>query len=159
VNDKRYITEGPAVSMLPWRCLDDITTLRHLRLNLYLPDPYSTKLWEDVLAQQLSKLIEAIDNGQRLKDLKILIVTWHHFRDLSTWQAKVLGIFEQMNTRGNVQVKTRSLDRKLKAALHDLDLANRMRDVRMSQVPNVNMGDPEVAGSSMDWEWEGGILI
>jgi hypothetical protein len=94
--------------MLPWRCLDVITTLRHLRLNLYLPDPYSTRLWEDVLAQRLSSLVKAIDNGQRLKDLRVLIVTWHQFRDLSTRQAEVLGIFEQMQMRGHVQVRTRS---------------------------------------------------
>jgi hypothetical protein len=122
--------------MLPWRRLDVIATLRHLRLNLYLPDPYSTRLWEDVLAQQLAKLIKAMDNGQRLKDLKVLIVTWHRIRNLSTQQAEVLGIFEQMNMRGNVQVKTRSLDGRLKATLHGLDLTN-----------------------GMDWEWEGGILI
>jgi hypothetical protein len=158
-NDKRYITKGPAVSMLPWRRLDVITTLRHLRLNLYLPDPYSIRLWEDVLAQQLAKLIKAMDNGQRLKDLKVLIVTWHRIRNISTQQAKVLGIFEQMNMRGNVQVKTRSLDGKLKATLHGLDLTNRMRDGQMSQVPNVSTEDSKVAASDMDWEWEGGILI
>jgi hypothetical protein len=145
--------------MLPWRCLDVITTLRHLRLNLYLPDPYSTRLWEDVLAQRLSSLVKAIDNGQRLKDLRVLIVTWHQFRDLSTRQAEVLGIFEQMQMRGHVQVRTRSIDGKLRATLHDLGLTNRMRDRRMSQVPKVNQEDCKATGSDMDWEWEGGILI
>jgi cation diffusion facilitator CzcD-associated flavoprotein CzcO len=147
------------VSMLPWQCPDVITTLRHLRLNLYLPDPYNARLWEDVLAQQLANLIRAFDNGRRLRDLRVLIVTWHQFRDLSTRQAEMLGIFEQVHMRGHVQVKTRSIDGKLKAALHDLDLTNRMRDSRMSQVPIVNREDCKVVESGMDWEWEGGITI
>jgi hypothetical protein len=147
------------VSMLPWRCLDVITTLRHLRLNLYLPDPYVTRLWEDVLAQRLSSLVKAIDNGQRLKDLRVLIVTWHQFRDLSTRQAEVLGIFEQIQMRGHVQVRTRCIDGKLRATLHDLGLTNRMRDGRMSQVSKVNQEDCKATGRDMDWEWEGGILI
>ena len=147
------------MSMLPRRCLYVTTTLRHLRLNLYLPDPYSTRLWEDVLARRLSRSIKAIDYGQRLKDLRVLIVTWHQFRDLSTRQAEMLGIFEQVHMRGHVQVKTRSIDGKLRAALHNLDLTNRMRDSRMSRVPVANREDVKVVESGMDWEWEGGITI
>jgi hypothetical protein len=146
------------MSMLPRRCLYVITTLRHLRLNLYLPDPYSIRLWEDVLARRLSRLIKAIDYGQRLKDLRVLIVTWHQFRDLSTRQAEVLSIFEQMQMRGRVQVRTRSIDGKLRATLHDLSLINRMRDSRTSEVPKVNQEDCNATGSDIDWEWEGGIL-
>ena len=145
--------------MMPWQCPDVITTLRHLRLNLYLPDPYSVRLWEDVLAQQLANLIRAFDNGRRLRDLRVLIVTWHQFRDLSTRQAEMLGIFEQVHMRGHVQVKTRSIDGKLRAALHNLDLTNRMRDSRMSRVPVANREDVKVVESGMDWEWEGGISI
>ena len=144
--------------MMPWQCPDVITTLRHLRLNLYLPDPYSTRLWEDVLARRLSRSIKAIDYGQRLKDLRVLIVTWHQFRDLSTRQAEVLSIFEQMQMRGHVQVRTRSIDGKLRATLHDLSLTNRMRDSRTSEVPKVNQEDCNATGSDIDWEWEGGIL-
>ena len=145
--------------MMPWQCPDVITTLRHLRLNLYLPDPYSVRLWEDVLAQQLANLIRAFDNGRRLRDLRVLIVTWHQFRDLSTRQAEMLGIFEQVQMRGHVQVNTRSIDEKLRAALHNLDLTNRMRDSRMSRVPVANREDVKVVESGMDWEWEGGITI
>ena len=144
--------------MMPWQCPDVITTLRHLRLNLYLPDPYSVRLWEDVLAQQLANLIRAFDNGRRLRDLRVLIVTWHQFRDLSTRQAEVLSIFEQMQMRGHVQVRTRSIDGKLRATLHDLSLTNRMRDSRTSEVPKVNQEDCNATGSDIDWEWEGGIL-
>jgi hypothetical protein len=145
--------------MMPWQCPGVITTLRHLRLNLYLPDPYNTKLWEDVLAQQLASLIRAFDNGRRLRDLRVLIVTWHQFRDLSTRQAEMLSIFEQVHMRGHVQVKTRSIDGRLRAALHNLDLTNKMRDSRMSRVPIANREDCRVVESGMDWEWEGGIII
>jgi hypothetical protein len=138
------------MSMLPWRCLYVITTLRHLRLNLYLPDSYSIRLWDDVLARRLSRLIEAIDNGQRLKDLSVLIVTWHQFCDLSTRQAEVLGIFEQMQMRGHVQVRTRSIDGKLRVTLNDLSLTNKMRDSRMSQVPKVNQEDCSATVSDID---------
>ena len=159
VNEKHDVTGCPPVSMLPWRCPGVITTLLHLRLNLYLPDPYSARLWEDVLAQQLANLIRAFDNGWRLRDLRVLIVTWHQFRDISTRQAEILGIFEQVHMRGHVQVKTRSIDGKLRAALHNLDLTNRMRDSVISRVPIVNREDCKVAESDMDWEWEGGITI
>jgi hypothetical protein len=86
-------------------------------------------------------------------------MTWHQFHDLSNRQAEMLGIFEQVHVRGHVQVKTRSIDGKLRAALHSLDLTNRMRDSRMSRVPVMNREDCRVVGSGMDWEWEGGIII
>ena len=34
--------------------------LRHLRINLFLPDPYNRGLWMDTLAQQLTSLILSV---------------------------------------------------------------------------------------------------
>jgi hypothetical protein len=145
--------------MLPWRYTDSLTTLHHLRLNLYLPNPYDRRLWEDTLPQRLNQFIQAIDNGERLRDLEILIATWYHFHDLSTRQATALGIFEQMNMRGHVQVKARSIDEKLRVALKDLNLTDKVREGGIPQAPGICHRSFRVADGDMDWEWEGGVVI
>lgn len=145
--------------MLPWRCPDVMLGLRHLRLNLYLPNPYSTGLWEDALFRRLTRFIQAIDNGARLKDLKILIATWYHFHGITIRQAAILGIFEQIHIKGHVQVKTRSISEKLRAALQDLNLTNKMRVGQVSQPLDHYSRSCEFASSDMDWDWEGGILM
>jgi hypothetical protein len=52
--------------------------------------------------------------------------------------------------RGHVQVRTRSIDGKLRATLYDLSLTNRMRDSRMSQVPKVKQEDCNATGSGRE---------
>jgi hypothetical protein len=133
--------------------------LRHLRLDLYLPNPYNTRLWDDTLFTRLAKLVQAIDNGKRLKDLKILIATWYHFHGITTRQAATLGIFKQMTIHGHVEVKTRSISAKLRAALQDLDLADKMRVGQKSQLLDRYSRAQEAVSSDMDWDWEGGVLI
>jgi hypothetical protein len=133
--------------------------IRHLRIHLFLPDPYRRALWIDTLAKQLTSLIDSTANGAKLKDLRILISTWHRFRELAGWQTKVLGLLGQFRVRGHTQVRTRSLDGKLRAALGELDLASKLRDVAMASTPDVSTEVCETAGDDMDWEWEGGVVV
>jgi hypothetical protein len=145
--------------MLPWRFPDVMLHLRHLRLNLYLPNPYSTRLWEEVLSGRLTKFVQAIGNGGRLKDLKVLIATWYHFHIITIQQTAVLGILEQIRVQGHVQVKTRSISEKLRAVLQGLNLTEKMRTGHGSRFAGRYSGSCEVTGTDMDWDWEGGILI
>jgi hypothetical protein len=150
---------GSFISMLPWRCADTITKVRHLRLNLYLPNPYDQRLWENTLTQQLIKFVQAVNNGKRMRDLKILVATWYHFRGMTAQQAAVLGILGQLHKQGHVQIKTRGISGKLKAALQDLDLTEKMRDSRPSRSQGCGNRSYEGIGRDMDWDWEGGILL
>ena len=122
--------------------------LRHLRINLYLPDPYNKRLWTDGLAEQLASLIASFDNGTKLKDLRILISTWHCFRELSEWQAGVLGLLERLSVRGHTQVRSRSLDGKLRASLQQLDLTSKLRDTSWS--PDAFVGCCDTAENDLD---------
>lgn len=145
--------------MLPWQCMNLTQRLRHLELNLYLPNPYNTRLWDDTLLKRLAEFLQAIDNGRRLKDLKILVATWYHFHGITARQAATLGIFKQMTIHGHMEVRTRSISAKLRAALQDLDLADKMRVGQRSQPLERYSGSQEVARIDMDWDWEGGIII
>jgi hypothetical protein len=126
---------------------------------LYLPNPYDKRLWENTLTKRIIGFVQAINNNKRLRDLKILIATWYHFRDLSIQQAAVLDILGQIRVQGHVQVKTRSIDEKLRAALQNLDLTKKMRvDQTLKLSDRCNMSC-EVIGREMDWDWEGGLLM
>lgn len=145
--------------MLPWQCLNLMQRLRHLRLNLYLPNPYDTRLWDDKLSKRLAELLQAIDNGSRLEDLKILIATWYHFHGITPRQAATIAVLRQITIQGHVEVRTRSISAKLRAALQYLDLADKMRVGERSQFLDRHSIYQEVVSSDMDWDWEGGIII
>ena len=147
------------VSMLPWHGPSIMKNIRHLRIDLYLPDPYNRRLWTDTLAKQLTSSVISVSNGTRLRDVRVLIATWHRFRELTEWQAEVLVLLEQLSVRGHTQVRTRSLDGKLRAALQDLDLTSKLRDASITQTADVFNECYELADHDMDWEWEGGIVI
>jgi hypothetical protein len=133
VDDESWNIEGSSVSLLSWRSVDTIMTVRQLKLNLYLPNPYNKRLWEDTLAKRLIKFVQAINDNERLRDLKILISTWYDFHGLSIRQAAVLDILGQIRAQGHVRVTTRGIDEKLRAALQNLDLTKKMRCDRLSQ--------------------------
>ena len=145
--------------MLPWHHPSLMKDIRHLRIDLYLPDPYKRELWTDTLAKQLSSLIISVGNGTKLKDMKVLIATWHRFRELTEWQTEVLGLLGQFSVRGHTQVRTRSLDGKLRAALQRLDLTVKLRNISVAPGRDVLDGCFETTGNDMDWEWEGGVVI
>lgn len=135
-----------------------MANLRRLRLNLFLPPQHNTSLWTDRFAKQLLRFVEVIEYGQKLKDFKVLIGTWHSLRALGQPQLAVLGILENMQVRGLVQVRTRSLDQEGKAVVHGLDLERRMRAAGLyaSTSESQKLGKH---GQHLDWEWEGGAVV
>jgi hypothetical protein len=158
-NSKDYGPPGPLVSSLPWRYSHMLSNLRHLRLNLYLPPQHDLTLWTDKFGKQLASFVEAVDQGQKLRDFKILIGTWHKVRELGQPQLEALGTLEQMQIRGTVQVRTRSLDLDGKAVVQRLDLEHRMRNTSStgSQLKRWKIDQP--GGRHLDWEWEGGATV
>lgn len=64
-----------------------------------------------------------------------------------------------MTVRGHVEIRTRSLDAKVKIALQSLDLTNKVRDRPKSRKVDVFQEDCELGYPDMDWEWEGGVVI
>lgn len=133
--------------------------LRHLRIDLFLPDPYRRKLWTDTLAKQITGVIVSVANGRKLRDLRVLIATWHRFRELTDWQTETLGLLDQFDVRGHTQVRARSLDGKLRATLGELSLASRLRDIPIPCTRDILSEWTKPAGDDMDWDWEGGVVI
>jgi hypothetical protein len=158
-NAKDYGPVGPLASSLPWQYPNMLSNLRHLRVNLYLPRQHDTATWTDKLGKQLSSFVEAVDHGQKLKDIKLLIGTWHRIRGLGKPQLDVLGILEQMRVRGFVQVRTRSLDPDGKAVVEALGLGRRMRSTGSSGSRLKHLDGEQPGGRHLDWDWEGGAAI
>lgn len=159
--DERY--GGPIVgiplSTLPWQQTRTPSHhIRHLRLDIYLPERYSRKLWEGTFATQLASLVRALDKGQRLRELKVMIASWHDFRTLCDWQATVLlQGFGGLEVKGDVQVRGRGFSREVRREMAEIGLAGEMREGgragRRREVPGVCWeGD-------LDWEWEGGVVV
>jgi phosphatidylserine/phosphatidylglycerophosphate/cardiolipin synthase-like enzyme len=97
--------------------------LRHLRLDISLPNPYSRKLWQTTFATQLSTFVLAIDEGVRLRSLRVLISSWHYFREVCEWQTAVLveGL-GQMEVKGNVEVRGRGFGSEVVGMLREVGL-------------------------------------
>lgn len=133
--------------------------LRRFRINIILPDPHRPELWMDTLAQQLTSLVLSVEQGVHVNEIKILIATWHQFREFTAWQTEVLGLLRGLSSRVHTQVKTRSLEKNLRASLQELDLASRLRETNAKCAPNDFAECFDEAESDMDWEWEGGVLI
>lgn len=143
-----------------WQLTLVAKNLRSLRLDLYLPDPYNKGLWTDVVAMQLQQFVASLGRKSHLRDLKILIASWHRFRDLPDWQADILGLLGQLRVRGHIEVRTRrSLDGKVKTALQSLDLTNKVRDRPKSRKVECSEEVCQLGCPDMDWEWEGGVII
>jgi hypothetical protein len=136
-----------------------LVNLRHLRLNLNLPPQHNIALWTDKLSNQLSRFVEAIDRGQKLKDFKVLIGTWHKLRELGEPQTAALSVLERMQVRGSIQVRTSSLDRDGKASVQRLDLVHRMKATGSSGRHLERVSASEYRGNHLDWEWEGGATV
>lgn len=158
-SDSGQVHANLPISTVPWHQPSIMKHIRHLRVDLYLPDPYNRRLWTDELLKQLTNLTNSTVNGKKLKDMRVLIATWHRFRELTEWQAEILELLGQFSVRGHTQVRTRSLDGKLRAGLQSLDLTARLRDVTMASTPNVFIDCCEATANGMDWEWEGGVVI
>lgn len=147
-------------STLPWQNPTLFQHLRHLRLDIYLPEPYGRKIWEGTFATQLANFAKALDKGQRLRELKVLIASWHDFRSLGEWQAAVLmdGL-GSLEVRGDVQVRGRGFNREAVNKMREIGLGEKMRDggrAYRREVPGVSCGGLE---GDLDWEWEGGVVM
>lgn len=132
--------------------------IRHLRVNVWLPDPYGTISWEDGLAAQLAMFVEIVHQGKRLRSLRVLIATWHNLKTLNTRQTAVLDVLNSTRVRGDVQVRTRSLDKLTETILHGLNFHRRMLDPETRHVQRAQ-GVCGVEESDLDWEWEAGVVI
>jgi hypothetical protein len=134
-----------------------LSNLRHLRLNLYLPPQHDKTMWTERFSKQLSSFVEAIDQGVRLRDFKILIGTWHGIRsELGAPQTAAFDLLAQMQVRGTVQVRTRSLDAQGKTVVQRLDLERRLRASGSAGNP---LEEPKVERRLLDWEWDGGATL
>lgn len=101
----------------------------------------------------------SVDNGDKLKDLKVLIMTWHCFRNLADWHADVLNLLGRMAVRGFVEVRTRSLDANLRAKLQTLVLTGKLRDSSVPRTMGAFNECSTVGCQDVDWEWEGGVVV
>lgn len=156
---KDYGPSGPLISSLPWQYPGTQENIRNLRLNLFLPSPHDISLWTDKFAKQLVSFVDAVDQGSRLKNFRVLIATWHKIRILNDKQEEALGVLERMEVRGLLQVRTRSLDPDGKAVVQKLELERRMRPTGYS---HDQAKSPDVTGTRgryLDWEWEGGTTV
>lgn len=133
-----------------------LSNLRNLRLNLYLPPQHDKTMWAERFSKQLSSFVEAIDQGVRLRDFKILIGTWHGIRELGAPQMAAFDLLAQMQVRGTVQVRTRSLDIQGKAVVQKLDLERRVRASGSAGNP---LEKPKAERRLLDWEWDGGATL
>ncbi|KAM0689627.1 hypothetical protein Q7P36_010498 [Cladosporium allicinum] len=127
-------TSHPLPSALPHLHLHQEThrqqnSLRHLTLALSLPNPYSRKLWQTTFATQLSAFVNnTLDNrGQRLKTFKLLLSSWHYFREICEWQMAVLvrGLGE-LEVGGDVQVRGRGFGRDVVGGIREVGLGGWM---------------------------------
>jgi len=113
-------------------------------------------MWTERFSKQLSSFVEAIDQGVRLRDFKILIGTWHCIRELGAPQMAAFDLLAQMHVRGTVQVRTRSLDAQGKAVVQKLDLESRLR---ASDSIGGSFEEPKAERRLLDWEWDGGATL
>jgi hypothetical protein len=158
-----HSTTNHLASPIPQLNPAHLRSIRHLRLNLSLPNPYSRKTWQTTFATQLANFVNAIDNGHRLKDFKVLISSWHYFREVCDWQTDVLveGL-GKLEVKGDVQVRGRGFDVGVREELGEVRLSGMMmregatRRICGREGSGLSFG---VAGESVDWEWEGGVVL
>jgi len=145
---------GPMLSPLPWYYNQTLLNLRLLRLNLYLPTYQDKAAWTTKLPSKLARFVNAMDRGEKLKDLRILIGTWYHHAELTKGQAAVFDVLDQMQIRGKVHLRTNNIYKSTRDSICRLDLENRMRCDRPAHL--AMDGQPE---GNLDWEWEGGVAV
>lgn len=122
-------TSGSITPALPWHYPKLLQHLRHLRLNIYLPQIEDDYGWLDALRQSLTRMVAAIDHGRRLKTLTVLLSSKHHSArvPLSTEQIDVLKILARMEVPGRVKVATKYDFREVRASIENLQLDKAMR--------------------------------
>lgn len=145
---------GPMLSPLPWYYNQTLSNLRHLRLNLFLPTWQDKSAWTTKLPTELVRFVDAMDCGEKLKDLRMLIGTWYHHAELPQSQAAAFDVLERMRVRGKVHIRTNNIYKSTKDSICQLDLENRMRCG--GPLRSKTSDQPE---GNLDWEWEGGAAV
>lgn len=116
--------DAPLTPVLPWEYPHLLYHLRHLQINLYLPQESDAS----ALHERLSALVKATDQGQRLAEFHVLITGKRRGAQipLTAGERDALEVLAQMEVRGSVKVETRYYFRAVTAGVKALDLQRRM---------------------------------
>ena len=121
-----YSTISP---VLPWQYPRMLQDLRHLHLNIYLPDPENEDAWSTGVRRSLSRLIMALEGGTRLRAVRILFTSKRvnpHI-GLSSRHLDILNVLAKMEVPGKISVRTSYGFRLAKASIENLNLERMMR--------------------------------
>ncbi|KAK4497654.1 hypothetical protein PRZ48_010307 [Zasmidium cellare] len=113
--------------VLPWEYPHLFHHLRHLQINLYLPQDSDASALHD----RLTALVKATDRGKRLAEFHVLITGKRRGSQmpLSAGERDALEVLAQMEVRGCVEVQTRYYFRAVSAGVRALDLQRRMTEM------------------------------
>ncbi|KAF2160598.1 hypothetical protein M409DRAFT_28984 [Zasmidium cellare ATCC 36951] len=116
--------DSPLTPLLPWEYPHLLYHLRHLQINLYLPQESDAS----ALHSRLEALVKATDHGKRLAEFHVLITGKRRGAQmpLTTGERSALEVLAQMEVRGSVEVQTRYYFRAVNAGVQVLDLQRRM---------------------------------
>ena len=115
---------------LPWDYPYLLQHLRHLHINICLPREGNEKAWRSHLQSSLSRLVEALDGGRRVRSVAILFTSRRInklLHPLSSQHLKVLNTLSQMEVRGTVEIRTRYGLQPVKAGIESLGLEKAMK--------------------------------
>lgn len=120
--------DTPLTPILPWEYPHLLHHLRHLQVNLYLPQEGDGS----ALEEQLAALVKALDHGRRLSEFHVLISAKRRGTQmpLTPGEFKALQVLAQMEVRGSVEVLTRRHFRAVDAGVQSLNLQERMTKSR-----------------------------
>ena len=152
---------GPLDSVVPWRYPHLMRDIRHIRLNIYLPTSHDKKAWAETFPQRLKGFVRVLEQGRRLKDLRVLVGTWYTLLNLSESQKAAFDVLEQMQVRGLVQVRAKNIYKETRESFRALELERRMKADGKGdrEFGKLTRGEPGAGGRYLDWEWEGGGLL
>lgn len=131
VDRGKYVSPSvdvPLTPILPWEYPHLFYHLRHLQINLYLPQESDASALHD----RLEALVKATDQGKRLTEFHVLITGKRRGAQvpLTAGERDALEVLAQMEVRGSVQVETRYYFRAVNAGVQALNLQRRMMKKR-----------------------------
>ncbi|CAK1366774.1 unnamed protein product [Cercospora beticola] len=128
VNDRRpakpHMT-STLTPVLPWEFSGLMSRLRHLHVNLCLPQEQNP----GKLRFQLGAVVKALDRGRRLLDFHLLVTTKRGAAraPLSVGEISAIEALAEMEIRGTVQVRTRKSFQVVWAPVIGMNLLERMK--------------------------------
>lgn len=120
--------DAPLTPILPWEYPHLFYHLRHLQINLYLPQEGDASALHD----RLAALVKATDQGKRLTEFHVLITGKRRGAQipLTADERDALEVLAEMEVRGSVKVETRYYFRAVNAGVQALELQRRMMKKR-----------------------------